>query len=241
VTWASRAKLFVGLILVLAVVAACTLVFNQRQTHVRSTSAQVASAQFGVGTDYGGIVEESFVREGDTVREGERLFTVRSLQLQRDIEAGNVAPSPATVDAESSLIVRATATGVVADLDQATGSFATAGSRLATIDVDGSYYAEAEFTLAPRDFGRIDDGAEVTLELPDGREFAGTVADITVKTIDGAAHVTLRVECDELASAVDDALIKPGTPLAASLALRSDGPLAGVHDAISDLARKVGL
>ena len=240
-TWGNRFKLVLGLMLVLVVVAAGTLVFNQRQTRVTSTSAQVAAEPYAVGTDYGGVVEEAFVEEGDTVREGQRMFAVVSMQLERDIAQGLVSPGAATVDPDGSLVVRASASGAVSQIGLGEGSYAGAGSVLATIDASGSHYVLAEFILSPRDFGRIADGAGVTLMLPDGTEIRGSVADLTVETVQGDAHVTARIESEALSTADPGALTKPGTPLVATLELRDDGPLAGVGDALSDFARKIGL
>lgn len=240
-TWASRAKLFVGLILVLALTAGATLIFNQRQSQAASTSAQLAAQLYDVGTDYGGVVTEAYVKEGDEVREGERMFAVRSLQLERDIAAGVVSADPASMAADGTFTVRATAPGTVSTVDLGEGSYAAAGSVLATIDGDGSLFAQAQFLLTPRDFARVAEGAAVTLRLPDGEEFSGTVTDLTVETVDGTAHVTAALESEELAKAPAGPLLKPGTPLEATLALRDDGPLAPVHDALSDFARKIGL
>ena len=240
-TWANRFKLLLGLALVLLIVAAATLVFNQRQTQVRSTSAQVGAQHYDVGTDYGGIVTDAYVMVGDEVREGQRMFAVRSLQLERDISMGVISPARESVEQDGLLVVRASTSGVVSEIELGEGSFAAAGAVLATIDAEASLFAEAEFILTPRDFGRVEDDAEVTLRLPDGREYTGTVTDITVRTEDGNAHVTARIDSGAIADAQEDALVKPGTPLDATLQLRDDGPLAGVHDALSDFARKIGL
>ncbi len=240
-TWGNRFKLFLGLIVVLAITAGATLVFNQRQTHVTSSTAQIAAQLHNVGTDYGGIVDEAFVTEGDAVTEGQRMFVVRSLQLERDIEAGAVDPEQSSIQSDGTLVIRASTDGIVSKVDLSEGSYVAPGSVLATIDAAGSLYAQALFVLTPRDFARIDDGAAVTLRLPDDTTFTGNVSDLTVETIDGQAHVTATVQSDGLASAEPAPLIKPGTPLEASVSLRPDGPLAGLHDALSDFARKIGL
>ena len=240
-TWMSRLKMLTGLIAVLAVTAGATLVFNQRQSQVTSSSAQIAAQLYDVGTDYGGIVTDSFVKEGDVVDEGQRMFAVRSLQLERDIALGVVSPGQASVESNDTLIVRASTTGVVSKIDVGEGSYAGAGAVLATVDGSGSLYALAEFVLTPRDFARIDDGASVVLRLPDGTEYEGAVTDLTVETVNGSAHVTASIESSGLSSAPIGSLIKPGTPLDATLTLHADGALAGVHDALSDFARKIGL
>jgi len=240
-TWGSRFKLLVGLLVVLLIVAAATLVFNQRQTQVRSTSAQVGAQHYDVGTDYGGIVTQAYVKVGDQVREGQRMFAVRSLQLERDIGMGIISPARASIEQDGALVVRASTSGTVSEIELGEGAFAAAGAVLATIDADESLFAEAEFILTPRDFGRIEDRAEVVLRLPDGRELTGAVTEITVETVAGDAHVTARIDSDALVTATPDVLLKPGTPLVATLHLRDDGPLAGVNDALSDFAAKIGL
>ena len=240
-TWGNRFKLFVGFVLVLAVVAAGTVVFNQRQTQVASTSAQIGAQHYEVGTDYGGIVTDAYVEVGDEVSEGQRMFAVHSLQLERDLILGTISPAEASLAPDGALVVRASTSGTVSEIALGEGTFASPGSVLATIDAEGSLYAEAEFVLTPRDFGRIEAGAAVVLRLPDGREIGGKVTDLTVETVEGDAHVTAKVEAGGLVGATSDPLVKPGTPLTATLHLRNDGPLAGVHDALSDFAAKIGL
>ncbi|MGC4176057.1 HlyD family efflux transporter periplasmic adaptor subunit [Demequina sp.] len=240
-TWANRLKMFVGLLVVLIITAGALLVFNQRQTHATSNSAQIAAQLYDVGTDYAGIITDSFVDEGDEVKEGQRMFAVRSLQLERDIATGAVSPGQESVQQDGTLVISAATTGVVSNIDMDEGSYVSQGAVLATIDAAGSLYAEAEFVLTPRDFSRIDDGAAVTLRLPNGTEFDGAVDDLTVETVDGNAHVTATIASDGLATAEPAPLLKPGTPLDVSVSLHDDGPLAGVHDALSDFARKIGL
>ncbi|MFW2512899.1 HlyD family efflux transporter periplasmic adaptor subunit [Demequina sp. SO4-13] len=240
-TWRNRLKLVFGAMVVLAVVAAATLVFNQRQTQVSSATASILAASYAVGTDYSGIVTTSHVAPGDTVFAGQRMFEVQSLQLERDLDTGVVSAVQASVQDDGVLIVRAGVDGTVAEVMVNSGSYASPGDVLASIDADGTLFAEAEFVLTPRDFGRLEDSASVELRLPDEREFAGTVEDLTVETIDGVAHVRARITSDDLGQFDGDALVKPGTPLAATLRLRDDGPLAGVNDMVNDLAVRVGL
>ena len=240
-TWGNRFKMLLGLILVLCVVAAATVTFNQRRTHVTSMSATISAQHFEVGSDYAGTVSEAFVEAGDTVVEGEPMFHVQSLPFERDVELGTIEPATDSVASDGALIVRAATSGVVSNVALSEGAFAPAGVVLATIDSAGSLFAQAEFLLSPRDFGRIDDGAEVVLTLPDGRELRGTVTDIAVKTVAAEAHVTARVDCDALAVESANDLLKPGTPLTATLALRDDGPLAGVTDSLRDFVSRIGL
>ncbi|MDN4480781.1 HlyD family efflux transporter periplasmic adaptor subunit [Demequina muriae] len=240
-TWGNRFKLVIGVVMVLIIVAAATLVFNQRQNQVASASATIKAASYGVGTDYGGLVEAAYVAAGDVVVEGQRMFEVQSLQLERDIDTGAVSPAENAVVGGGTLVIRAGTDGTVSHIALNSGAYAGAGEVLASIDASGSLFAEAEFILTPRDFGRLEDAAGVELRLPDQREISGTVSDLTVETVDGVAHVTARIDSDALADIDGDPLMKPGTPLEATLHLRDDGPFAGVSDMVSDLADRVGL
>ncbi len=240
-TWANRFKLAFGILAVLVLVAAATVVFNQRQSQVLSSTAQIDADHYDVGTDYGGLVIERHVDEGDAVVAGERLLTIESPMLLRDIEQGIVPEDLTSVADDGTLVVRASVDGTVSALDIDAGGYASSGGVVATIDGAGTLDVEAEFVLTPRDFGRIPDQALVDLRLPDGTEFAGTVTDISVTTVDGEAHVTARISSDALTEGDRNGLVRPGTPLEATLHLRDDGPLAGATDALSDLARKVGL
>ena len=240
-TWTNRIKLFLGLVAVLLTVAAATVIFNQRQSQVLSTTAQIEAEHYDVGTDYGGLVIERYVDEGDTVTAGQRLYAIESPMLLRDIEQGMVPADLTSVAPDGTLVVRASVDGTVASLGLDAGGYAGSGGVIATLDREGTVYVEAEFVLTPRDFGRVPVRATVDLRLPDGSVTGGTVTDFEVVTVDGDAHVTARIESPALAADTANGLVRPGTPLEATLHLTDDGPLAGAVDALGDLARKVGL
>jgi multidrug resistance efflux pump len=242
-TWGNRVRLVLGLVLTLAIVAACTLVFNQRQHHAQSASAMLVSQRYPVGTDFGGIVTDQLVEEGDKVVAGQPLFTVRSLQLQRDLNSADSSAGDqiASVDVDGTATVVSTVDGVVSSVEVAQGGYAQAGGVLATVDRTGSLFVEAEFVLTARDYGRIEVGSAVDLRLPNQSTLPGRVAAIQVTTVDGQALSTLRIESDGLGDALTAGPFQPGTPVEATVELRDDGPFAGVTDAFSDLLRKVGL
>ncbi|WP_458042215.1 MULTISPECIES: HlyD family efflux transporter periplasmic adaptor subunit [Bacteria] len=244
-TWGNRLRLVAGLIVTFAIVAALTLVFNQRQHHAQSASAMLVSQRYPVGTDFGGIVIDQLVEEGDNVVAGQPLFTVRSLALQRDLatadgDAGAVTTT-ADIDAEGTATLVSTVDGVVSSVDVPQGGYAQAGGVLATVDRAGSLFVEAQFVLTARDYGRMEVGSSVDLRLPNQSTLTGEVTAIQVTTVDGQALSTLRIESDDLTGALTTGPFQPGTPVEATVELRDDGPLAGITDAVSDLLRKVGL
>jgi multidrug resistance efflux pump len=217
------------------------VIFNQRQLQAVSQSATIKADSYPVGTDYGGIVTDQYVQQGDSVSAGEVLFQVQSLQLERDIKTGAVAATRADIANDGTITIRASVDGIISDVTVEQGGFAQAGSVLANINRSGSLFVEAKFVLSPRDFGRISDNASVTLRLPDQSTITGTVESLGVQTMSGSAETIAHVVSDELVAGDENGLVQPGTPIEATLELRDDGPLAGVGDASKDFLHKIGL
>jgi multidrug resistance efflux pump len=240
-TWANRARLFFGMLMVIAITGASTIVFNQRQLQSTSLTATIESESYSVGTEYGGMVVRQHVEVGDTVVQGEPLLSIQSLQLERDLELGTVSSSRDGIESDGTATVAASVDGTVSELAVTEGGFASGGSILATIDREDSLYVEAEFILSARDFARIEENARVEILLPDQRVLYGTVEEINVETVDGDAQATVRITSPDLIEGDSNGLVRPGTPLTAILHLRDDGPLAGVKDAYEDFKRKLGL
>jgi multidrug resistance efflux pump len=242
-TWRNRMRLVIGLLLVVVLVGAFTLVFYQRQSKATSTSATIGAESFPVGTDYGGLVTDQYVRAGEAVVAGQKLFTVESLRLQQDIAAGliNASSAPYPVSTNGTVALVATVSGTIASVDVQQGAYAQAGAVLAHIDRDGSLFVKADFSLTARDFSRIAQGAAVDLLLPNQRVLTGRVEKIEVKTVSGRAQSTILVSSRGLVEGTDNGLVTPGTPVTATLHLHDDGLLAGPRDALADLLRKIGL
>lgn len=242
-TWANRLRLLLGLIVTLAIVAACTYVFTQRQQSAVSTTATIIAQEYPVGTDYGGLVVKEHVQEGDVVRAGDALFDVQSLQLQRDVAAGIVAGTTGSerVTPEGVSTVVASVDGIVADVGVAQGGYAQAGGLLAVIHRANSLRVEASFVLTPRDYARIAAGSPAEIRLPDQTTMPGTVTHIDVATLDGQALTKVQIVSAALGDGPATGLRQPGTPLSVTVTLRDDGPLAGVVVAVEDLLRRIGL
>ncbi len=219
-TWTNRLRLFGGLVVVLVIVAACTLVFNQRQSAVASTSAAIAAQEYAVGTDYGGTVTEEYVEEGDSVTKGAKLLQVQSLQLAQDIRKGVVGADTQTsaydIGEDGLITFKAEVSGTVAKVDVKTGGYVQAGSELGTIHKEDSLFVTSTFTVTARDYGRIRNGAQVDLRLPDDRTVRGTVQSVSVETSDdGRAKTTVDVQspsCPPRRPPASRAPAPPSTP-----------------------------
>jgi multidrug resistance efflux pump len=243
-TWIQRLRLFGGIVAVLALTAVLTLVFNQRQAQALSTTGQVVSAQASVGAAYGGVVTKTDAGDGDEVKRGQTLFTVNSPDLQRDLKQGLKVTSTDAFDVDttaSTVTYKALADGRLSDVKAQTGGFIQNGANLATITSDGSQYALADFVLSPRDYERIVKGAAVSLRLPDDRTVEGKVQSVSVTTENGQAKTRVTVASESLKDPQIAELTHPGTPVAATLSLRDDGPLAGPTDGLRSFLIKIGL
>lgn len=243
-TWISRLKLFGGLLGVLLLVAVLTLIFNQRQNQVASLTATVAADTYEVGAAYGGTVTKQYVKEGDVVKKGQKLFTIQSVALQQDLANGLKITNSDAYDVKTStatLTYKATVQGQVSDLKAKLGNSLGSGQDFAKISVTNSQYVEAQYLLSPGDYSRVQEGAPVSILLPNNRTLSGKVTTIEVATDSGQARTDVRVDSPELKDAALGSLAQPGTPVVATLQLRDDGPLAGVSDQAFSFLRQIGL
>lgn len=243
-TWTNRLRLFGGILGVLVIVAALTLVFNQRQTKVTSLDATVATDTYDVGAAYGGTVTKQFVNEGDVVAKGDKLFTLQSVPLQQDLSNGLELTDNEAYDVDAkagTLTYKATVAGQVTSLKAKLGNALGTGAPFASISVVGSEFVDAKYLLSPRDYDRVVEGSTVDILLPNNQIVTGTVTTIEVATENAKALTEVRVDSKELSDASLDNLTKNGTPVIATLQLRDDGPLAGVNDQVFDFLRQIGL
>ena len=243
-TWTQRLRLLGGILAVLGLTAVLVLVFNQRQAQALSTTGQVVSAQASVGAAYGGVVTRVVADEGDDVTKGQPLFIVNSPELRRDLSQGLEVASTEAFDVDttaSTVTYKALSDGRLSDVQTQAGGFVQNGANLAMITSDASQYAVADFTLSPRDYERIVKGARVSLRLPDDSTVEGTVRAVSVQTENGQAKTRVTVDSDALRDPKLAELTHPGTPVAATLSLRDDGPLAGPTDGLQAFLIKIGL
>lgn len=224
-TWPARLRLTFGLVVVIVAAAALTLHLNAAKGVVRSTSAEVTAESYEVGTSWAGMVVDQRVAVGDAVAAGDPLFVIRSAGLTRDVAAGLLDPSKAsiTVDPSGNLVVTATDDGVITKIDETQGTFVVAGSPLATVDKADSLKVRADLTLSPEQLSRLEEGAPVELTLPDGTTLHGTSGAVSVRTAGQDAKVRLTVTSDQLVRGAADGLVVPGTPVAAAVRLRNGG------------------
>ncbi len=242
-TWHNRLRLWGGLLVVVAVAAALTLVVNQRSRQAYSSDAQVGADTASVSSAYGGVVVAQEVEHGDPVRKGDVLLTLSSPDLRRDVANGlnPVSTKFHEVDPdEGHITILAPMSGTVTDLRTEVGSFVPAGD-FATLPAGGSQYVTAEFRLTPDQYGRLEVGGPARVELPSRQRMSGSIADVAVRTSEGVAVTTVEVDVPDLRSPDLTSLNQPGSPVAVTLTLADAGVLAGPTDRFMEFLHRAGV
>jgi len=244
-TWINRLKLWGGILGIAALVFALTVLFNQRQAQVASESASVDAPASVVGSSYGGVVTDLYVKEGETVTAGQKLFTLSSVQLQQDVGNGLKPVSTEAYDINTkngSITYKAVSDGYVATIDAQPGSYLGSGSRMAVVVADGDRTVTAAFKLDPTDYGRVEIGASARIVLPNNQTVAGEVSGVQVVQDDDGEPVThVTISSEALTDPALTTLTRLDTPVTAIMDLRDDGWLAGPSEAMLAFLTKIGL
>lgn len=243
-SWIARLKLLLGILVVVVIVAALTLLFNHRQNQVASIEASVEAPTSAIASSYGGVVVEQLVNPGDEVKAGQDLFVVNSPALQEAVARGvTPASTPAfTLDTDAGTVTyHAVSDGYLTDFVGFEGTFLNNGDRLASVVSQGNKAVRALFELNPFDYGRIEPGANVTIHLPDGSRADGEVAGVDVRREGSSTVTTVTVQSESLQDPEVELLTRRGTPVHAVMSLRDDGVLAGPSQALKDFLLKIGL
>lgn len=243
-TWGNRLRLLIGVVFVLVVCAALTLIVNQRERQAFSSNATVQAVQYQVGSDYGGIMVEQYVEPEGEVSMGDELFTISSFSLQKDLANGldPVSTTAYEVDAETGLVTYlASADGSLEDFDARQGGYVPGGETVAVITQEDTQFVEAQFRLQPVDYARIRVGGRADVELPNRETLRGRVSAISVETADGIAYATVEIQVPELDSDAYADFAQPGSPVSVTLTLQDDGILAGPTDALLEFLHRVGI
>ena len=229
-TWTSRLRLLAGMILVLVVAALATYQLNETRGRATSDSAQILAETYAVGTPYAGLVADHLVDVGDDVAENDPLFVIDSPGLTYEIANGLVTKTPefTRLDEQGRLVVLASGAGRVTELAAKRGTFVPSAATLATVQRVDTLYVQGEYTLTPKEYARLPDGADVTITLPNDDVLSGNVERVEVTTTNGQAQAVVRVGSDELTDGTGNGLVAAGTPVVVQIALSNDGVVTTV-------------
>jgi multidrug resistance efflux pump len=236
-TWANRFRLTLGLVAVLALGAWMTFHLNESKAIATSSSAQIESQTYAVGSQYAGLVVDQLVNQGDAVTEGMPLFVIDSSTLRHDVSIG-FAPTDTPgqmINDAGQVVVLATGNGTVAKVEATRGTFVPAAAVLAQVEKEGSLYVKAEYTLTAKEYARIDEDATVSIVLPNEQTVPGRVAGIEVQTVSSKAQAIVTVESDKLVAGKANGLMAAGTPVNAELQLQNDGVVTDVQASVNEV------
>jgi multidrug resistance efflux pump len=242
-TWPNRLRLWSGLILVLALVAVLTLLVNQRSRQAFTDNAEVEARQTTIGSEYGGVVVAQYAQAGQVVHTGDKLFTLSSLDLQRDVANGlkPMSNNSYIIDTKHAQVTYlAQMDGTLTEVKARQGTYVGAGD-MATITAGGTQYVNAQFRLTPDQYGRLHVGAPADVELPNRSRLPATVSDVKVETSQGVAMTTVKLDVPKLRNASLTSLSQPGSPVSVTLTLADTGILAGPTDKFREFLQRIGV
>jgi len=240
-TWSNRLRLGLGIVLVIALAGVLTFHLNAQKGLAKSTDGTITSEHYNVASPYSGLVTESHVKKHDMVKAGQPLFVIDSAALRNelalDMEPSSTAAT--TVNADGTVVVTATSAGEVTDVEAQQGTFVQGAATLAKVDRAGTLKVEADFTLTPNEYARVEDKAPVTIVLPNDKRIEGTVETVDVKTKNGNAEAVITVVSKQLKLGAENGLVATGTPVSAELHLRNDGVVSTVQDNVKTFFRGI--
>jgi len=233
-TWASRLRLLIGTLVVLALAALATYQLNEKKGVAASDSAQILARTYDVGTPYAGLVVDQMVDVGDSVTKGQPLFVVDSSSLQYDLKNGFAKPATEAtqVDDQGRLVLLATGDGTVTEISSERGTFVQSATQLATVQRADTLYVQAEYTLTPNEYARVADNATATVELPNHRTISAHVSKVKVETVSGEAQAVMTLKGAALKDGAQNGLVSAGTPVTAELQLRNNGVVTRTAESV---------
>lgn len=203
-------------------------------SRIASVDARLQSDTFTVGTGYSATIEKQLVEEGDTVKRGDVLFKLRSPTLSEALRNHEVSQDSLLhqVDADGTVLIAASANGIVQSINYRQGAFVPANSEIAKINSENAMYVDGVFKLSPPDYAKLKNGNTVSVLLPDNAQVNGYVDSIKLETSDDKSRVYTIVKVR-----IDQSAINPiftvGTPVEAKLHLNT----TTLYDRLQNLVR----
>jgi multidrug efflux pump subunit AcrA (membrane-fusion protein) len=234
-SWRKRIGLAFGLLFVVALAAGLTMYVNANNGKIGGQSASLMAEDYPVGTDYSGTITKQYVKVGDKVKSGQRLFEIESPILARDLAQGLVTKNSLSheLKGQDTLVITATNAGLVDSIAFTNGAFVPANSTIATVQQAGTMYVSADFVLSAKDYARIPANATLNVVLPDNSTIPAKVNQLKVTTENGETRTTVRAYSPDLAERAG--VFAVGTPVSATLYLDNDGVVTDVTHKVTDL------
>lgn len=233
----ARLRLLIGIVFVITLVGALFLYLNYAMSVVSSRSASLQADMNAVSVEYGGVIKKQYVEVGSTVKKNDPLFELTSSELSEALRTDRISTESLlfSVTETGDILLRASNSGVLRQVNFAEGAFVPANSPIATIAIDGSSYVTAKYSLQAPDYARINRDNDVSVTLPDNTRLDAEVFDISLEQNGDKVFTIVKARFK------DDTKISPifsvGTPVTSSWQLENNSWYTTILDSIKRLIR----
>jgi multidrug efflux pump subunit AcrA (membrane-fusion protein) len=184
-----KLSLTVSILMVLLICSALVVYGNAQAAVIGAASANLTAPSYTVGSEFAGVIDKQFVSEGDTVKKGQKLFTVQSAQLLSQLNSGQLSSAnfPERLTADGALIIVASHDGVVTHIGYLAGAFVPAGQTIATINGNSGLSIEASFVLSGPQYARLTPNSQLHVKLG-GQDITARVTGVTQRSSNGKTY-----------------------------------------------------
>ncbi len=218
----ARVRLIIGVLFIVGLVGVLFIYLNYAMSVVSSRTASIQADTNAVSVEYGGVIKKQYVEVGTMVKKADPLFELTSTEFSEAIRTDRISTESIlfSVTETGDILLRASNSGVLRQVNFAEGAFVPANSPIATIALDGSAYVTAKYSLQAPDYARISRENLVNVTLPDNTNLDARVFDITLEQNGDKVFTIVKARFD------DNADISPifsvGTPVTTSWQLKNE-------------------
>lgn len=218
----ARLRLLIGILIIIGLTGGLFIYLNYSMSVVSSRSASLQSDMNAVSVEYGGVIKKRYVEVGTKVAKDDPLFELTSPDLSEALRTSRISTESLlfSVTPDGDILLRASNSGVLREVNFAEGAFVPANSPIATIALDGSAYVTAKYSLQAPDYARINRGNAVSVTLPDNTRLDAKVFDITLEQSGDKVLTIVKARFNENANI--SPTFSVGTPVSTSWQLENN-------------------
>ncbi|MBW3568888.1 HlyD family efflux transporter periplasmic adaptor subunit [Candidatus Parcubacteria bacterium] len=219
-------SLIKGLI-ILALISATTFIFLDARSGVKvSQNSKISAEEYVVGSDYSGLITKQLVKKGDFIEKDRELLYIKSSKLLEDINAKRVNKKDLLypISGDQQIIIKASQSGKVSEINYAEGSFVPANNDIMKITAAQDPFVIAEYQLSKNDFELLNEQTKMQVELPNGSVVTSPIDTISIQQasdlqINSKFNVTIKSDIEP------DNNLLIGSPVTTRLFLNQDTQL----------------
>ena len=214
----SKRTLREGTVFLILLAGVLVVYLNWTYARAHSNRAQIIMSNYALGTEYAGIITKQYVVAGDSVRQGQPLFKLKSDELTQQLKNGRTTPSSLIypLGDDGQMIITASKAGTVSQVDASQGSFVAAGKQIATIADTSTLGVTADFSLNKTELSRLTPATPVSITLPSRQRIFGRITTVVQSSQNGKQVTTIQAA---LPPGSVDSLTSAGSQVEATIVL----------------------